>query len=603
MAKILGISAFYHDSAAALTVDGQIVAAASEERFSRLKNDAQFPSQAAAFCLSFGKISPRDLDAVVYYEKPFLTFERILETTLSVAPRGYAFFAQAFPVWIRDKLFLKTKLHQHLRKTFADDFRSRLFFSEHHVSHAAAAYYPSPFDEAAILTVDGVGEWKTLTIGHGHGQQIQNLRSMKFPDSWGLFYSAVTAFLGFKVNSGEYKMMGLAPYGNAESSQFQTLRKKITEDLIQLGNDGSLALNPYYFAFTTSNEMFHPARWQKLLGLEQRKPESELTQIQADFALATQKTLEEGILRLGQTASTLTKSSNLALSGGVALNCVANSVLKEQRIFNNIWVQPAAGDAGSAIGAALAYEHMSCGGQRSRAGGPLGDRMSGALLGPEFSDAEIAAELKSAGHPFQYFQNFDELCRSASALLVQQKVLGWFQDRMEFGPRALGNRSILACAQNHEMQTHLNQKIKFRETFRPFAPIVLSEDVQEYFDWTDPSPYMLFTANIQKNRQIAKPDGFAHLPLREKLMAPRSDLPSITHIDYSARLQTIHASIHPKIHQLLRIYKSQTGCSVLINTSFNVRGEPIVCSPKDAIHCFLKTGMDALVLGNFLLRK
>ncbi len=603
MAKVLGISAFYHDSAAALVVDGRIVAAAQEERFSRIKNDSRFPTAAARFCLEFSGLCADDLDAVVYYEKPFVTFERILETILMGAPDSWRFFSEALPVWLREKLFMKSILRNQLSESLGGVPRSwgrRLFFSEHHLSHSAAAFFPSPFMDAAILTVDGVGEWKTLTISHGQGNQIQPRMSLNFPDSWGLFYAAVTVFLGFKVNSGEYKMMGLGPYGDPQSDRTKGFQKKILTDLLKLGEDGSVSLNPRFFAFTTTNEMIHTRRWEELFGMKQRVPESELTSEQADLALAAQKVLEEGLLRLAKTAKAVTGSPNLVLSGGVALNCVANRRLRESGLFDRIWVQPAAGDAGSAAGAALVYEYIRNKTQRFPSQ-KLFDGMSGAFLGPEFSDEQIERALCESRLRFYRGRDFTDVCERTAALLAENKVVGWFQGRMEFGPRALGHRSILASCLDPEMQIHLNQKIKFRETFRPFAPVVLAEDAGEYFESSESSPYMLFTAEVKKQRMVPRPHRYKEMSLREKLMSVRSDLPAVTHVDGSARLQTIHADLHPRLHRLLCAYKEKTGYSVLTNTSFNVRGEPIVCTPQDAIRCFRSTRMDALVMGSMII--
>lgn len=590
---ILGISAFYHDSAAALVIDGEIVAAAQEERFTRIKHDAAFPERAVEYVLGEAGIAYEDLAAIAFYDKPLLKFERLLETYHAFAPGGLLSFMTAIPVWLKDKLFLKRMLRKKLKKKSRKNVP--LLFTEHHLSHAASAFYPSPFEEAAILTVDGVGEWATTTIGHGDKRSIKILRELHFPHSIGLLYSAFTYYLGFKVNSGEYKLMGLAPYGDATSAETISFKEKIFAELVDLREDGSIVLNMRYFNFATGLTMTRDARWREIFGVEKRKPESEIAQSHCNLALAVQQCVEEIVVKLAQTAREITGSRNLVMAGGVALNCVANSKIVEAGVFENIWIQPAAGDAGGALGAALATCHIYCGKEREIVQG--NDRMKGAYLGPVFGDPEIQKVISLYHAEASYFNNFNDLAKIVSQLIAEGKVIGWFQERMEFGPRALGNRSILADPRNSEMQLLLNNKIKFRESFRPFAPSVLAEDAPAYFDMHFPSPYMLFVAPVKECLRLPYTDAGS---MSERLRAKRSQVPAITHLDYSARVQTVDRTANPKFWQLLHDFKMLTGCPMLINTSFNVRGRPIVCSPEDAYRCFMQTEMDYLVLGNYL---
>jgi carbamoyltransferase len=594
---ILGISAFYHDSAAALVVDGEIVAAAQEERFTRRRHDAAFPSRACRYVLEAGGFPLDALAAVAFYDKPLLKFERLLETYHGFAPRGVISFVTAMPVWIKEKLFMRRLLRNHLADLGPG--APPVLYPEHHLSHAASAFYPSPFDEAAILTVDGVGEWATATIGHGRGREISLLRELRFPHSVGLLYSAFTYYLGFRVNSGEYKLMGLAPYGDPENERTARFRETITRELVDIRADGSILLNMRYFDYATGLRMAHDARWAAIFGLPRRTAEGEITQAHMDLALAIQQVTEEIVLRLARTARALTGSRHLVLAGGVALNCVANGRLLAAGVFDDLWIQPAAGDAGGAVGAALAAWHIHEGHKRPSPGGR--DAMAGAYLGPAFTADEIARTLRRHGAPARRHPGVDALTADVAARLDAGQVGGWFQGRMEFGPRALGNRSILGDPRSPEMQKRLNLKIKYREGFRPFAPAVLAEDLGAYFALDRPSPYMLLVAPVVEARRTSRPDGYAALPLYERLYHPRSDLPAITHVDDSARVQTVHRETNPEFHALLEAFKARTGVGVLVNTSFNVRGEPIVCTPEDAYRCFMRTEMDFLALGPFVL--
>jgi len=598
---IVGISAYYHDSAAALLHEGKIVAAAQEERFTRKKADSRFPISALRYCLETARISPDEIDALVYYEKPFLTFDRILETALYTAPGGWRSFMMSMPLWLKEKLFFKSMLRKEVRKHFGAKLASRIYFSEHHLSHAASAFYPSPFQDAAILCLDAVGEWATASIAHGKGSEIQFLRQMNFPHSWGLFYSAVTQYLGFKVNSGEYKLMGLAPYGDPHAAQTLECEKKIREHLLTLHKDGSLTLNLKYFTFLTGDRMINKKKWQQLFGIPPRDDESLLSKEQANLAFAAQKVLEDGLVLFAKTAKELTGSSNLVMAGGVALNCVATEKIKSAGLFKEVWVQPAAHDAGGALGAALAFHHLHAKAVRHT---DSADVMQGSYLGPEFSSMQIQATLEHAQIPAQFFSSEKDLFNTTVDRLTQNNVVGWFQGRMEWGPRALGNRSIIASAQDPEMQKKLNLRIKFRETFRPFAPIVMYEHAQEYFEGVNyPLPYMLQTAPIAKKWRENLPTDFRSKDITSQLRTPRSTLPSITHVDFSARLQTVHKETNPRCWSLLKHYHQRTGCPVLINTSFNVRGEPIVCTPEEALRCFIMTDMDVLVLGDYMVEK
>lgn len=607
MRKILGLSAFYHDSAAALTADGAPVFGAHEERFTRVKHDPSFPANAARACLEQGgrylpggrALSLGDLDAVVYYEKPLLKFERLLETHYACAPRGARQFTAAMPVWIKEKLLLKKLLRDRLSGLGLGDAAGvKLLFPEHHLSHAASAFYPSPFAEAAILTVDGVGEWATGIIGQGRGRDIEVLREQRFPHSLGLLYSAFTFYAGFRVNSGEYKLMGLAPYGNAGSDGVKKIKEKIYSTLADIKPDGSLRLNQDYFDYAVGLRMVNEERWAELFGLPPRVPESALDQEHCDLALAIQEVTEETVLKLAREAKKLTGSKNLCLAGGVALNCVANGRLLRENIFDGVWIQPAAGDAGGALGAALAAHHIYFGEPRS--GG--GDRMRGALLGAEYPEADALALAAARGAVWERLGD-EELYDRTAGLLAAGAVVGWHQGREEWGPRALGGRSILGDARDPEMQKKLNLKIKFRESFRPFAPSVLAGDAGLYFEKGFASPYMLLTDHVREDRRARPPEELASRPPLEKLYFRRSDIPAVTHLDYSARVQTVDAGDNPRFHALLSAFKRRTGCGLLVNTSFNVRGEPIVSNPADAYRCFMRTELDYLVIGNLLFDK
>lgn len=599
---ILGISAFYHDSAAALIQDGVVIAAAQEERFTRKKHDAGFPVNAAKYCLEHAGCSLDELDAVAFYDKPMLKFERLLETYQALAPRGVASFVTAIPVWIKEKLFFKKMLHEGLAQVSEYDRKKlQLLFPEHHLSHAASAFYPSPFEEAAILTIDGVGEWATASICHGKGKNISILKEMRFPHSIGLLYSAFTYFLGFKVNSGEYKLMGLAPYGNADSPEVARYIQTIKEKLCELQPDGSVFLNQEYFTYATGLRMVPDKKWEKLFGFPSRKPEEDVLQHHCDLAIAIQMVTEEAVLLMAQEAQRLTGSHNLCMAGGVALNCVANGKLWNSGIFKQLFIQPAAGDAGGAPGAAWAAQHIYFEQERQVSKGL--DGMSGSYLGPDITNDEVNAVIRRHKAVARRFDDEAALCREVAALLDAGKVVGWVQGRMEFGPRALGARSILGDPRSPDMQKRLNLKIKYRESFRPFAPSVLREDVSDWFDLNADSPYMLLVEPVGKAHLKALPSNYNKLPLLEKLYIQRSDLPAITHVDHSARIQTVHRETNPRYHALLQAFKSLTGCPVLVNTSFNVRGEPIVCTAEDAYRCFMSTDMDYLVCGDFVFEK
>ncbi len=597
---ILGISAYYHDSAAVLLMDGRIVAAAQEERFSRKRHDERFPRHAVRYVLEEGGITAADLDAVAFYDKPYIKFERLLETYHAFAPKGLRSFLSAMPVWIKEKLFLRQTLKDELAELGASK-KTPFLFPEHHLSHAASAFYPSPFEDAAILTIDGVGEWTTTVIGHGTGKDIRFLREMDFPHSLGLLYSAFTYYCGFKVNSGEYKLMGLAPYGNPGSDRVAAYRAKILDDLLDLREDGSFLLNMDYFNYATGLTMCHDDKWEALFGVARRPAESDLTQEHMDLALACQDVTEEAILRLAATAQSLTGAKNLCLAGGVALNCVANGKLLRKGIFEDIWIQPAAGDAGGALGAALATWHIAQGNERTAV---KPDAMAGSYLGPAYSENDTRRVARKYDAPFRAFDTTEAMADEVARLLDEGHVVGWFQGRMEYGPRALGARSILGDARNPDMQKRLNLKIKYREGFRPFAPSVLEEDCGEYFDIDRPSPYMLLVADVadtHKNNDL--PANYRELPLMERLYTQRSDIPAVTHVDFSARIQTVSRATNEPYWQLLNAFKQRTGCPILVNTSFNVRGEPIVRTPEDAYRCFMRTEMDYLVVGNALFEK
>jgi len=590
--RILGISAFYHDSAAALLEDGRIVAAAQEERFTRKKHDPGFPRHAIGYCLAQGGLALSDVDRVVFYDKPFLKFERLLETYLSFAPRGYTTFRMAIPLWLREKLFLKDLLLKDLRKLSANGrWNEALLFSEHHLSHAASAFFPSPFDEAVVLTMDGVGEWATTSAAIGRGNRLEVQKEIHFPHSLGFLYSAFTYYTGFKVNSGEYKLMGLAPYGEPK------YRDRILEHLIDVKPDGSFRLNMRYFDFCTGLTMTSP-RFHELFGGPPRKPDERLTARHMDLAASVQAVTEEVVLRLARSLCRETGIRNLCLAGGVALNCVANGKLLRDASCDRIWIQPAAGDAGGALGAALAGYHLQLGHAR-RANGDL---MNGAFLGPAFTQPEIEDRLRRCGARFEVLED-GALIEGAARDLAQSKALGWFQGRMEFGPRALGNRSIVGDPRSPGMQKTLNLKIKYRESFRPFAPSVLRERVAEWFEMDCDSPYMLLVADVVKSRRRDMTQDEKRLFGIDKLNVPRSDIPAVTHVDYSARVQTVHQDTNPRYYALLSAFERETGCAVLVNTSFNVRGEPIVCTPEDAFRCFMGNELDVLAAGNCYLRK
>jgi len=597
---ILGLSAFYHDSAAALLVDGQIVAAAQEERFTRKKHDPAFPANALAYVMAESGLRLSDLAAVAFYDKPYLKFERLLETYHGFAPRGLRSFLAAMPVWIKEKLLMRTMLKEELAKV--GDGNPPVLFPEHHLSHAASAFYPSPFPEAAILTVDGVGEWATSTIGFGRGREITILRELHFPHSLGLLYSAFTYYCGFKVNSGEYKLMGLAPYGNLDAEQTERFKSLILDELVDLREDGSLLLNMDYFNFATGLTMCRDDKWESLFGLPRRLREGMLDQRYMNLALAIQQATEEVVMRLADTAKQLTGADYLVMAGGVALNCVANGKLIRRGTFKDIWIQPAAGDAGGALGAALAAWHIWQG-QERRVPNPQMDNMAGSYLGPEFGADDILRVARRHQAPYRRYDDFDQLIREVAALLAQGQVVGWFQGRMEWGPRALGNRSILGDPRHPEMQKRLNLKIKYREGFRPFAPSVLHEETANYFDLDRPSPYMLLVAPVREERRNPLPPGYDNLELFDRLYHLRSDVPAITHVDYSARIQTVHKETNERYWRLIRAFKEHTGCGLIVNTSFNVRGEPIVCTPEDAYQCFMRTEMDYLVMGDYRFDK
>jgi len=592
---ILGASAFYHDSAACLIRDGIIVAAAQEERFTRKKHDNCFPGNAIQYCVKEAGIDPAEIEHVVFYEKPFVKFERLLETYLAFAPRGFHSFASAMPLWIKDKLFQKSNLVKELEKTFGTDvkWREKLLFSEHHLSHAASAYYPSPFDNAAVLTLDGVGEWTTTSLALARGKELKVVKEIHFPHSLGLLYSSFTYYTGFKVNSGEYKVMGLAPYGEPKYTDL------IKENLITISEDGSFQLDMSYFDYCTgltmTNKKFHD-----LFGGPPRQPEAELTQREMDLAASVQKVIEEVVVKLAKGIAKDTGEKNLCLAGGVALNCVANGILLREKIFENIWIQPAAGDAGGALGAALATWHIVYAKGRNKSGSR--DEMSGSYLGPAFLDDEILSSLKECGAVFHKLEE-NELVKKVAQALAEEKAVGWMQGRMEFGPRALGARSIIADPRSPFMQKQLNLKVKYRESFRPFAPSVLREHVSEWFEHDVDSPYMLLVADVKEDKRRSITEEESALFGIAKLKVPRSSIPAITHVDYSARIHTVHADTNPKYHAVISRFNELTGCPLVVNTSFNVRGEPIVCTPEDAFRCFMGTELDVLAIGDYLLFK
>jgi carbamoyltransferase len=591
---ILGISAFYHDSAAALVTDGRIVAAAQEERFSRRKHDARFPVNALRYCLDEAGIALDAVDHIVFYDKPFLKFERLLETYLAFAPRGFRSFRMALPLWLKEKLFQKRLLRQELEKLAPDGaWEERLLFAEHHQSHAASAFFASPFDEAAVLTMDGVGEWATTSVALGRGNRLDMLKEIHFPHSLGLLYAAFTAYTGFRVNSGEYKVMGLAPYGEPRYAQ------TILDHLVDLKPDGSFRLDQSYFDYCTGLSMTN-ARFETLFGGPARAPEAPLTQRDMDLAASVQAVTEEIVLRLTRALAAETGARNLCLAGGVALNCVANGKVLRDGSFERIWAQPAAGDAGGALGAALAAYHLYKKAPRL----PFNtlDAMQGCYLGPGFAQPDIERRLAAVGARFEVMAE-PALLDATTSALVDEKAVGWFQGRMEFGPRALGARSILGDARSPAMQKTLNLRVKYRESFRPFAPSVLREDVEDWFDLAEDSPYMLIVADVAPGRRHAITEAEAALFGIDKLNVARSEIPAVTHVDYSARIQTVHRETNPRYHALLSAFKARTGCPVLVNTSFNVRGEPIACTPEDAFRCFMGSEIEVLVAGDCFLRK
>lgn len=608
MTYILGISSYYHDSAAALIKDGEIVAAAQEERFTRKKHDSAFPLEAIKYCLDEAGIKLQDVQHIGFYDKPFLKFERLLETYLAEAPRGFKSFAMAIPAWLKEKLFLKDTLIKEFAKLQAgenankselkkikSEIENKLLFGEHHGSHAASCFYPSPFEDAAILTMDGVGEWVTTAIAHGKNNKIEFLQEIHFPHSLGLLYSAITYFTGFKVNSGEYKVMGLAPYGEPKYVDL------IKEHLIDIKEDGSFRLNMKYFNYTVGLTMTN-SNFDKLFGRKPRKSETEVTQFEMDLARSLQDVTEEVVIKLAKTARKITGSKNLVMSGGVALNCVANGKLLKEKIFDNIWLQPASGDAGGALGVAqtIYFDHLN----NPRKVIAKKDSMKGSYLGKNYSDKEVKEYLDSIGAKYIHAESAEEFNQKLAEHLANEKVIGWHQGRMEFGPRALGARSIIGDARSSKMQSIMNLKIKYRESFRPFAPAILRERLTDYFEIDDvDSPYMLMVAPVQESKRKPMTASQEKLFGIEKLNIARSEIPAVTHIDYSARIQTVHQDTNPKFYNLIKEFEKKTGCPVIINTSFNVRGEPIVCSPEDSYKCFMRTEMDVLAIENFILLK
>lgn len=602
MKKILGLSAFYHDSAAAISIDGKIVAAAQEERFTRNKHTPDFPVKAIAYCLEYTGLSIDELDAIVFYDKPLLKFERLLETYYSFAPKGIQSFIKAIPVWLDEKLFLKKKIYDGLAQLGNFNKKKvKILFPEHHLSHAASAFYPSPFKEAAILTIDGVGEWATASISYGKNGNIELLKELNFPHSVGLLYSAFTYYLGFTVNSGEYKLMGLAPYGNPNSEETHKFIRLIKEHLVKINSDGSIWLDQSYFNYASGLRMVKDKKWETIFGFKRKEPEEKIEQFHCNLAFAIQAVTEEIVLKMAEEAKALTGSGNLCMAGGVALNCVANGKLLKTKSFKEIFIQPAAGDAGGAVGAALSANYMYFGELRKT--NEKNDQMHGAYLGPDFSDKEIELMSRKNKATFKRFGKFEDLAQETANLISNGNVVGWFQGRMEFGPRALGNRSILGDARNRDMQKRLNLKIKYREGFRPFAPSVLVEDATEYFDLEADSPYMLLIAPVQSKRCKDLPGNYFELDLFDRLYFQRSDIQAVTHLDFSARIQTVHKETNPRYWELLNSFKKLTGYSLVVNTSMNVRGEPIVCTPDDAYRCFMSTDMDHLVINDYLFVK
>lgn len=606
---ILGISAYYHDAGVALIKDEKIIAAVQEERFTRKKQDDGFPTESIKYCLQEAGITLEELDYITFYDKPFIKFERLLETYLAEAPRGFQSFLISVPVWLKDKLFLKETLSREFKelylelnpeqesqaKEFKKAIQEKFMFGEHHQSHAASAFYPSPFEESAILTIDGVGEWSTTSLAYGKGNKIEFLKEINFPHSLGLLYSAFTYYTGFKVNSGEYKVMGLAPYGKP------TYVDLIKEHIIDIKEDGSFKLDMSYFNYTTGLTMTSK-KFHDLFGAEPRESEGTLTQREMDLAASIQEITEEVMIKLARHAQKVTGSKNLCLAGGVALNCVGNGKLLRENIFENIWIQPAAGDAGGALGGAYSVYYQELDNARTINPNEM-DKMQGAYLGPKFDDDEIKTYLDSVGAVYSHIIDEDELVEQVSSELATNKVVGWHYDRMEFGPRSLGHRSIIGDPRSQEMQSTMNLKIKYRESFRPFAPSVLAEKASEWYEIDRPSPYMLLVAPVKESKQIKMTEEQEQLFGIEKLNIPRSEIPAVTHVDYSARIQTVHKETNPRYHKLIAKFEEKTGCATIVNTSFNVRGEPIVCTPEDSYRCFMRTEMDILVIDNYILHK
>ncbi len=601
--KILGISCFFHDSAASLIVDGEIIAAVPEERFTRNKHTPDFPINSILFCLEQGGYKINELDSIVFYDKPIVKFERLLSTFYAVSPKGLLPFLKSMPIWLKEKLFLKKVIYDNLKQIDSSIRRKDLniLFTEHHISHGASCFYPSNFNESAIITIDGVGEWTTTSIAYGYQNKIKILKELHFPNSVGLLYSAFTFYLGFKVNSGEYKLMGLAPYGNENSIETKKFIKKIKENLVDIKQDGSIFLNQSYFNYTFGLKMINDKKFEDLFGLSRRNPNDEITQTHCNLALAIQRVTEDIIIKIAYEAKRLTNSENLCLAGGVALNCVANGKIEEKEIFKNIYIQPAAGDAGGSLGAALAIYHMFY--EKSRTINEYYDKMQGAYLGPFFSEKEIMIMNKKFKANYSRYDSMSDLTERTAKLIAEGNVIGWFQGKSEFGPRALGNRSILADPRDEEMQKKLNLKIKYREGFRPFAPSVIEEDYSKFFEGNSTNPYMLLVKNVKPEIIEDVPKKYFQLFFREKLYTKRSKLQSITHVDFSARIQAVSKQTNEKFWMLLNEFKKITGMGVLINTSFNVRGEPIVNSPTDAFKCFMNTEMDYLVIENYLYSK
>lgn len=602
MKKVLGISAFYHDSAAALVIDGKIIAAVQEERFTRDKHTPDFPVESIKYCLEIAGLEIDDLDAIVFYDKPLLKFERLLQTYYTFAPKGLLSFLKAIPVWLKEKMFLKKLIYDGLKEVGNYSKKEvKLLFTEHHLSHAASAFYVSPFEKAAVLTIDGVGEWCTASIGVGTGNELTMLKEMEFPHSVGLLYSAFTYFLGFTVNSGEYKLMGLAPYGNPDAAETKRFIELIKTELIDIKSDGSIWMDQRYFNYATGLRMVNDSKWENLFGLKRREAEADLEQHHCNLGLAIQIVTEEIVLKMAEEAKRVTGSEQICLAGGVALNCVANGKLLREKIFKDIYIQPAAGDAGGALGAALAVSYMYFDVNRNVT--EKNDAMLGSYLGPQYFENEIQSMNRKTKAVYHKMDDFNELTQVVAQKIADGNVVGWFQGRMEFGPRSLGNRSILGDARNPEMQKKLNLKIKYREGFRPFAPSVLKEEASTYFDLEGDSPYMLMVAPVQENRRTQLPENYNELPLWDRLYQTRSDIQSVTHLDFSARIQTVDKEINPKYWQLIHSFKELTNYGLVVNTSFNVRGEPIVCSPYDAFRCFMSTEMDVLVIENFVYFK